>query len=216
MIPRPQAAPTPVLRSRNTRCTHGIPLDVSQNGQQMFVALHREALESSLIKMSVTHGPMRDPPAHCMRVRQPTEESRDLAVCLRPDNKVPMVRQDTVGQDADRVSLVRLDHDPLKRLEVGVLGKEVLLPTDRFKTWYTCPPGAFRAALGMRRKLTRKHWPLSILAVSLFPSLDRVPVCDAYNLAFEVAGVAQEDAGEDECEHRGSSYLFRERCLWRV
>src|SRR5208337_5229294 len=61
MIPRPQAAPTPDLRSRNTPCTHGIPLDVSQNGQQMFVALHREALESSLIKMSVTHGPMRDP-----------------------------------------------------------------------------------------------------------------------------------------------------------
>ena len=27
-----------------------------------------------------------------------------------------------------------------------------ILPTDRFKTWYTCPPGAFRAALGMGRK----------------------------------------------------------------
>ncbi len=96
----------------------------------MFVALHREAVESSLIKMSVTHSPMRDPPAHRMRLRQPTEEGRDLAVCLRPDNKVPMVRHDTVGQDGDRVSLVRLDHDPLKRLEVGVLAKEVH-PADR-------------------------------------------------------------------------------------
>jgi len=68
---------------------------------------------SSLTKKPVIHGPMRDPPAHHMRVRQPTEEGRDLAVCLRPDNKVPMVRQDTVGWDADRVSLVRLDHDPV-------------------------------------------------------------------------------------------------------
>jgi hypothetical protein len=89
MISRPQAAPTSVLRSRYAPCTHGIPLDVAQNGQQMFVALHREALESTLIKMSVTHGPMRDPPAHRMRVPQPTEEGRDLAVGLRPDNKVP-------------------------------------------------------------------------------------------------------------------------------
>ena len=64
-------------------------LDGSQNGPQMCVALHRESLESSLIQMSVTHGPMHDPPGHRMRVPQPTEESRDLAVGLRPDNKVP-------------------------------------------------------------------------------------------------------------------------------
>lgn len=34
---------------------------------------------------------------------------------------------------------------------------------------------------------------------------DRVPVCDAYDPAFECAGVAQEDAGEEESEHQGSS-----------
>ena len=65
------------------------------HGPVDLVAPHREALESSLIKMPVTHGPMRDPPAHRMRVRQPTEEDRDLAVCLRPDNKVPVVRHHT-------------------------------------------------------------------------------------------------------------------------
>ena len=64
---------------------------------QMFDALHREALESSLIKMSVTHGPMRDPAAHRMRVPSQRKKAVTLALCLRPDNKVPMVRQDTVG-----------------------------------------------------------------------------------------------------------------------
>jgi len=64
---------------------------------------------------------MRDTPAHRMRVRQPTDEGSDLAVYLRPDNKVPMGRHDTGGQDTERVSLVRLDHDPPERLAVGDL-----------------------------------------------------------------------------------------------
>ncbi len=34
--------------------------------------------------------------------------------------------------------------------------------------------------------------------------------------AFEVAGSGQQDAGEEESEHRGSSSMFRERFLWRV
>jgi hypothetical protein len=60
-----------------------------------------------------------------MGVRQPTEEGRDLNVCLRPHGEVPVVGQDAVGQDADRVPLVSFDHDPLERLEVGVLAEEV-------------------------------------------------------------------------------------------
>jgi hypothetical protein len=39
-----------------------------------------------------------------------------------------MIGQDAVGQDSDRVSLQRVDHDALERLEVGVLSKEVHLP----------------------------------------------------------------------------------------
>ena len=34
--------------------------------------------------------------------------------------------------------------------------------------------------------------------------------------AFEVAGSGQQDAGEEESEHRGSSSPFHERFLWRV
>ena len=127
MHPRPQAAPAPVLRPRDQPSPHSIPLDVPQDDQQMFVALHREALEPSLIQMTVPDGPVRDPPTHRMRVCQPTEEGRHLAVCVRPDGEVPVVGQDAVGQDADRVPLVRLDHDPLERLEVGVLAEEVHL-----------------------------------------------------------------------------------------
>jgi len=35
------------------------------------------------------------------------------------------------------------------------LPKRCILPTDRFSTWYTCPPGAFRAALGIGKRILR-------------------------------------------------------------
>src|SRR5208337_3405078 len=57
MHPRPQAAPALVLRPRDQPGPHSIPLDVPQDGQQMFVALHREALEPSLTQMTVPDGP---------------------------------------------------------------------------------------------------------------------------------------------------------------
>src|SRR5262249_17451568 len=40
----------------------------------------------------------------------------------------PVVGQDAVGQDADRVAPVGLDRDALERLEVGVAGEEAHLP----------------------------------------------------------------------------------------
>src|SRR5271165_105939 len=43
------------------------------------------------------------------------------------------------------------------------LPKRCLLPTARFSTWYTCPPGAFRAALGMGKRIPTERWPPSIL-----------------------------------------------------
>ena len=155
MHPRPQAAPTPVLRPRDQPGPHSIPLDVPQDGQQMLVALHREALEPSLIQMTVPDGPVRDPPTHRMRVCQPTEEGRHLAVCVRPDGEVPVVGQDAVGQDADRVPLVRSIMTRWNASKSASLPKRCILPTDRFSTWYTCPPGAFRAALGMGKRIPR-------------------------------------------------------------
>jgi hypothetical protein len=63
-------------------------------------------------------------------VRQPAEEVGDLAVGLGPDDEVPVVGQDAVGEDADGVPPMRLDDDLLIRLEVGVLVEEAD-PADR-------------------------------------------------------------------------------------
>ncbi len=130
----------PLQRQCSARATnpapHSVPVDVPQDGQQMFVARHRESLkpEPSLIQMTVPDGPVRDPPTHRMRVCQPTEEGRHLAVCVRPDGEVPCASIMTRWNASKSASLP----------------KRCILPTDRVSTWYTCPPGAFRAALGMR------------------------------------------------------------------
>ena len=94
----------------------------------MLVTLNREALEASLIEMPVSHGPVRHAPAHSVRVRQPPEKVRQLTVMLRPDTKVPMVRQYTLRQDADGLPLVCLNHDALVRLEIDVLAKLMYPP----------------------------------------------------------------------------------------
>jgi hypothetical protein len=48
-----------------------------------------------------------------------------------------------VGQDADRVPLMRLDHDPLERLEVGVLAEEVHLADRSVLHMVHLPAGCF-------------------------------------------------------------------------
>jgi len=59
------------------------------------------------------------------------------------DKMALIVGQDAVGQDTDRVPLVRLDHDPLERLEVGVLAEEVHLADRSVQHMVHLPAGCF-------------------------------------------------------------------------
>src|SRR5271167_3355244 len=111
------------------------------------VALSRKTLESSLIEMPVPHGSVRDTPAHRVRMRQPTEEVRQLAVALRPDDKMPMVRQDTVRENPNRFTPVRLDHDAFERLKVGRLAEHVHPADGSVQDVVHKPPRATLAAL---------------------------------------------------------------------
>jgi hypothetical protein len=77
--------------------------------------------------MTIPHGPACDPPPHCVRARQPPETGDHLAIGLGPDHEKPVVGQDAAGQYADRMTLMRLDNDPLERHEAGVFSKETHL-----------------------------------------------------------------------------------------
>ena len=161
----------------------------------MSVARHREALEPepSLIQMAVPMSGAR--PSNASHACVPANGRRpSLAVCVRPDGEVPVVGQDAGGQDADPVPLVRLIMTRWNASKSASLPKRCILPTDRFSTWYTCPPGAFRLLLAWVKEYqgavaavstscvpvsvpedTKERWPPSILAASLFPSRPLVP-----------------------------------------
>jgi hypothetical protein len=53
---------------------------------------------------------------------------RDLAVSLRPDDKVPVIRQDAIREDPDGIAPEGFDHVVSERLEVGIRAKEVHSP----------------------------------------------------------------------------------------
>ena len=140
------------------------------SGQQMVVTLYRETLESSLIEVPVSHRPVRDAPAHRVRVREPPKKVRQLTVLLRPDDKVPMVGQNTIRQDTNGLPLVRLNHDALERLEVGVLA-EHMHPADRsVQDVINKPPRCYSRCSWHDNHSYQNGGSASILIASLFPS----------------------------------------------
>ena len=95
----------------------------------------------------------------CVCVCQPTEEGRHLAVCVRPDGEVPVVGQDAIGQERIGCRWCASIMTRWNASKSASLPKRCSLPTDRFSTWYTCPPGAFRAAVGMGKWIPTERWP---------------------------------------------------------
>ena len=59
-----------------------------------------------------------------MGMSQPAEVIGDLAVGPGPDDEMPVVGQDAVRQNAERMPAMGLDHDPAKRLEVVVVTEQ--------------------------------------------------------------------------------------------
>ena len=67
--------------------------------------------------------PAMQMPTPDVRRREPLHERPQLAVVLRPEHKVPMVRHNQVAQNPHRLSRQRFAHHPLESCIVGVLGE---------------------------------------------------------------------------------------------
>src|SRR5262249_22517893 len=75
--------------------------------------------------------------------------------------------------DADRMAPMRLDHDALERLEVGVLGEQVHLPHGPVQDVVDLAAGCFPRRTWHGSEDTTSRRPGSLLAASPF----RVPSC---------------------------------------
>ena len=103
--------------------------------QQMVVACNRETFKPALIEVPVPERPVRNSPAHGVHVREPPDKVRQLTVLLRPHDKVPVVGQNTIRENADWLPLVRPNFTRSNASKSASLRNICILPTDRFRTW---------------------------------------------------------------------------------
>lgn len=124
----PQATPPPGFRPLHQSSPEGVALHVPAHRQQMLVGLDHEGFEPPLIQMPCSDRlPMGMPPLR-MGERQPAHESRQVTILSRPDDEMPVVRHDTVGQQSHRHAFTGLRQDPFKRAVVAFVVEQALSP----------------------------------------------------------------------------------------
>src|SRR5437764_2318890 len=122
--PRVQAAPSPILRALHKSRAQRISLGVTQHPFQMLVALHEKILEASLVDVPAADEVVRRLPARRVSQAQVSEELRELAVFLGPDNEMPVIAHDVPGEQTRVKTLIRLQQHSIKRLEILLLLKQ--------------------------------------------------------------------------------------------
>ena len=70
-----------------------------------------------------------------------TDEARERIVPLRPEEELPVVGHDTIGEDAHRRALVVVGERGPKRAKSSASARSVARPLARFRTSSTRPPG---------------------------------------------------------------------------
>ena len=97
---RGRAAPLPILRVRHQARSQWIPLDIPAEDQEVPVTLHGDRLESALVDGTPALASVCPPPALRVGACQPMHETREAVVGFGPDDEVPVIRHDAVGEDS--------------------------------------------------------------------------------------------------------------------
>ena len=116
--------PRPILRAGDEVCPQGVPLDVTQDGPQVFVFFDGKRLETSLpdvpgrmvVAMVLPH----------VRGHQPLHPLAQVAIAVGPEHQVKMVGHQAPGKHPHRQPLARFHHQIEKRDIVLFLMKHVL------------------------------------------------------------------------------------------
>lgn len=106
------ARPRPLLGPRRQFRAHRVRLDVAKHPEQLKRVIDRHAPEPTLID-----GPRVPVPAvevAGMSTRQPLHVRRNCVVPLRPEDEMPVVGHQHVGQQTHRDTLRRAAHEPQK------------------------------------------------------------------------------------------------------
>jgi hypothetical protein len=104
--------------------TASVPLDVADNSKKVIVRLNWERLEASLVEVPRSERDEVGMPPHGVRVCEPPNELRQLAVSSRPDHHVPVIGHYGIADQPRRMFDHCLIDYPLEGVIVSVAFKE--------------------------------------------------------------------------------------------
>ena len=107
----PEARPSPLICSGDEIRSQSVSFDVAADGEEVFVALHGERLESALVEWSFPGGSMSGMPSLRMRDGHPSHEFGQIVVCSAfwPEHQVPVIRHHGVGRLILILGIVQAD-----------------------------------------------------------------------------------------------------------
>ncbi len=124
MLPPPQAGPAPVLGPLHQIGAQGVAFDVAHNPVEMLIFLYRETFEAALIDMAASQRMVMSMPTHGMGLREPLREGREFPLPPRPNDEVPMIGHQAIGEQPGRMRLQRLAQHAFKGLVVAIFLKQ--------------------------------------------------------------------------------------------
>jgi hypothetical protein len=94
----PEPGPAPVLGSFDEVCPQRVSLDVAADRQKVFVCVNRKRFEPSLVERPRAERPMNVVPPHRVRHGESVHVGRKIAIVLRPEHEVPVIRHQAKGE----------------------------------------------------------------------------------------------------------------------
>jgi hypothetical protein len=122
-----ETAPRPVLRPAHEPRTQRVALDVAAGAHQDIKRVDRMALESTLIHRTLADRPAAVTPSDAMGNGYPVHQLRQLEGTVRTQDEMPVIRENAVRKEADRMTCQTLSQDRQKRAIVIRSGEDVRL-----------------------------------------------------------------------------------------
>jgi len=94
----------------------GVAFDVATDDVKMLVVLHGKTLAAALVNMALARRMIVSVITHRVRRGDPTQELAHPSAFVRTENQMPMIGQQLIGKQRNRIALQALGKDALERI----------------------------------------------------------------------------------------------------